>query len=39
MDIFTRRIVGFGIARDSIDGVTVCRTFNHAVAGHLAPVA
>ena len=37
MDIFTRRIIGFGVARDYIDGMTVCRVFNHAVAGNLAP--
>jgi transposase InsO family protein len=37
MDIFTRRIVGFGSARDSIDGVTVCRMFNHAVADQPCP--
>ncbi|MPZ43615.1 MAG: transposase [Betaproteobacteria bacterium] len=33
MDIFTRRIIGFGVAREYIDGATVCRMFNHAVAG------
>lgn len=33
IDIFTRRIVGFGVAREHIDGVIVCRMFNQAVAG------
>jgi transposase InsO family protein len=33
IDVFTRRIIGFGIERASIDGVSVCRMFNHAVAG------
>jgi transposase InsO family protein len=37
MDIFTRRIIGFEVARDYIDGVTVCRIFNHAVAGQPCP--
>jgi hypothetical protein len=31
IDVFTRRIIGFGIERGSIDGVSVCRMFNHAV--------
>jgi putative transposase len=30
MDVFTRRIVGFGVERADIDGVAVCRMFNHA---------
>jgi transposase InsO family protein len=37
MDVFTRRIIGFGVARDYIDGVTVCRMFNQAVAGQPRP--
>ena len=32
MDMFTRRIVGFGVAPANIDGVSVCRIFNHAIA-------
>ena len=28
MDVFTRRIIGFGIDRADIDGVCVCRMFN-----------
>ena len=30
MDVFTRRIVGFGIEPAHIDGVSVCRMFNDA---------
>jgi putative transposase len=30
MDIFTRRIVGFGVERAHIDGISVCRMFNQA---------
>ena len=37
MDIFTRRIIGFGVAREYIDGVTVCRMFNQAVADQACP--
>jgi putative transposase len=37
MDVFTRRIVGFGVERAYIDGVSVCRMFNHAVAGQPLP--
>ncbi len=37
MDLFTRRIIGFGFERADIDGVSVCRMFNHAVAGRLVP--
>ena len=33
MDVFTRRIIGFGVERACIDGVSVCRMFNHAIAG------
>ena len=36
-ELFTRRIIGFGIERASIDGVSVCRMFNHAVTGHPLP--
>jgi hypothetical protein len=32
MDVFTRRIIGFGIERAYVDGISVCRMFNHAVA-------
>jgi putative transposase len=37
MDLFTRRITGFGAAPAHIDGVSVCRTFNHATAGQPKP--
>jgi len=37
MDVFTRRIIGFGVAREHIDGVTVCRMFNQAIAGQPRP--
>jgi hypothetical protein len=30
LDLFTRRINGFGVERASIDGVSVCRMFNDA---------
>jgi hypothetical protein len=30
MDHWTRRIVGFGVQRGVVDGVTLCRMFNHA---------
>jgi putative transposase len=37
MDVFTRRIIGFGVAPAYIDGVWVCRMFNHATAGQPKP--
>ena len=37
MDVFTRRIVGFGIGGQYIDGPAVCRMFNRATAGHALP--
>ena len=37
LDVFTRRIVGFGVESACIDGVSVCRMFNSAVAGHPLP--
>jgi putative transposase len=37
MDVFTRRIVGFGVESANIDGVSVCRMFNHAIAGWPLP--
>ena len=33
MDVFTRRIIGFGVERGNVDGVSVCRMFNDAIAG------
>ena len=37
MDVFTRRIIGFGIGGLYIDGPSVCRMFNQAIAGHARP--
>jgi transposase len=37
LDLFTRRIVGFGIAREFMDGISVCRMFNDAIFGQLLP--
>jgi transposase InsO family protein len=37
MDVFTRRLIGFGIERDPIDGLSVCRMFNRAIAGQPLP--
>jgi hypothetical protein len=28
MDVFTRRIIGFGVAAAKLDGPVVCRMFN-----------
>ncbi len=37
MDVFTRRIVGIGVERETIDGIAVCRMFNCAVSGQQLP--
>jgi len=37
MDVFTRRIIGFGVHCAYIDGVSICQMFNHAVAGQPLP--
>jgi len=37
MDVFTRRLVGFGVERANIDGVAVCRMFNEAIAKQPLP--
>lgn len=37
MDVFTRRIIGFGIAAACLDGVSVCRMFNGATSGRSKP--
>ena len=37
MDRFTRRIIGFGVERGYIDGISVCRMFNHAIARQSLP--
>jgi transposase InsO family protein len=31
MDVFTRRVVGFGVERANIDGVAMCQMFNRAI--------
>ena len=37
IDVFTRRIIDFGVASASIDGASVCRMFNEATAGQSRP--
>jgi transposase InsO family protein len=37
MDHWTRRIVGFGVNRGVVDGVALCRMFNHASRGQSLP--
>lgn len=37
MDVFTRRIIGFGVAPAYLDGVSVCRMFNYATADQPGP--
>lgn len=37
MDVFTRRIFGFGVARADIDSMSVCRMFNNAKSKHPTP--
>ena len=37
MDVFTRRLVGFGVERGPIDGLCACRMFNGAIAGQPPP--
>src|SRR5208337_1003785 len=37
MDVFTRRLVGFGVECGAIDGVSACRMFNHAIAAPPLP--
>ena len=37
MDVFTRRIIGFGVGRADLCGVSVCRMFNQIVAGKSPP--
>src|SRR4030095_13599567 len=33
MDQYTRRIIGFGVQSGMVDGVALCRMFNHAIRG------
>jgi hypothetical protein len=37
VDVWTRRLVGFDVERGNIDGVSVCRMFNRAIAGQALP--
>ena len=37
MDQFTRRIIGFGVQAESVDGPSLCRMFNHAICGAGSP--
>ena len=37
MDQFTRRIIGFGVHAGDVDGVTLCRMFNTAIASQSTP--
>lgn len=37
MDVCTGRLVGFGVELAAIDPVSVCRMFNHAIAGQQLP--
>jgi putative transposase len=37
MDVFTRRIIGFGVAAAHLDGPAVCRMFNRAIAKQTPP--
>jgi putative transposase len=37
MDIFTRRIIGFGVAAANLDGPGVCRMFNRAIVRQRMP--
>jgi putative transposase len=37
MDIFTRRIIGFGVVAANLDGAGVCRMFNRAIARQRMP--
>jgi putative transposase len=37
MDQFTRRIIGFGLQRGTVDGAALCRMFRRAIRGHSLP--
>jgi transposase InsO family protein len=37
MDVYTRRLVGFSVERANIDGISVCRMFNRAIASQRLP--
>jgi hypothetical protein len=34
MDQYSRRIIGFGVHAGAVDGVALCRMFDHAIGGH-----
>ena len=36
MDVFTRRIIGFGVDRADLCGSSVCRMFNQVITGEAA---
>jgi len=37
MDVFTRRVIGFGVAAANLDGIGICRMFNRAIARKTMP--
>jgi putative transposase len=37
MDVFTRRIIGFGVERTDLCGASLCRMFNQVIAGKSPP--
>ena len=37
MDVFTRRIIGFGVERADLCGVSICRMFNQIIVGRSFP--
>jgi hypothetical protein len=37
MDVFTRSIIGFGVAAADLDGPVICRMFNRAIAKQTPP--
>ena len=38
MDQFSRRIIGFGVQAQAVDGPELCRKFNQAISGQALPV-
>ena len=38
MDVFTRRIIGFGVQAVAVDGPALCHIFNQAISGQSVPV-
>ena len=37
MDLFTRRVIGFGVHSGIVDGVALCRMFHRAIRGQSLP--